>query len=54
MPHKELEDLMSALLGLGLVLVQFFMSMSPSPLEWQCLYRGQTGSILTCFVFNAV
>jgi hypothetical protein len=28
MPHKELEDLMSVLLGLGLILIQFFMSVS--------------------------
>lgn len=45
---------MSALLGLGLVLVQFFMSMSPLPLEWQCLSYGQTRLVLTCFAFNAV
>lgn len=29
MADKELEDLLSALLGLGLVLIPFFMSMSP-------------------------
>ena len=31
MPHKELEDLMSAILGFGLALVQFFTFISPSP-----------------------
>ena len=50
MPHKELEDLMSFLLGLGFAVVQI-MSMSPSPLEWQCLYCGQIVKYITYFCF---